>query len=370
MEKMVAEDFFRGKYKGVRVLITGHTGFKGSWLGIWLNSMGAKVSGYSLAPEGFPNHFEVLDTEYHSVIGNILDAENICHTLQDQKPEIVFHLAAQPLVRYSYLEPVETFETNVMGLVNLFEACRKADSVKAIVVITTDKCYKDQQWEKGYQETDPLGGYDPYSASKACAELVIDCYRQSFFNINEYGKSHKALIASARAGNVIGGGDWSKDRLIPDIMRATAQGKKTLLRNPASVRAWQHVLEPLSGYLMLGQKLLEGKKEFAQAWNFGPLTGGDCSVEQLVINFCKCWAKADFEFVRDAGKMHETRVLRLDCSKAQRDMGWVPVWNDQEGIAATAQWYKAYYEDGQVLTQKQLDRYTTNAKTRKVKWAI
>ena len=370
MEKMVAENFFQGIYKGLRVLITGHTGFKGSWLGLWLSSMGTKVGGYSLAPEQSPNHFELLDIECSSVIGDIRNTENLCRVFQEHQPEIVFHLAAQPLVRCSYLEPVETFETNVLGLVNLFEACRKTDSIKAVVVVTSDKCYKDQHWAKGYQETDRLGGYDPYSASKACAELVTNCYRQSFFNINEYAKSHTTLIASARAGNVIGGGDWSKDRLIPDIMRATAQGKKALIRNPGSVRAWQHVLEPLSGYLLLGQRLFEGKTEFAQAWNFGPPADGDCSVEQLAMNLQEYWAKADFEFGLDPGTMHETNVLRLDCSKAQRDLGWEPVWDNKEGITATAQWYKAYYEDGQVLTQKQLTKYITEAKTQKAKWTI
>ncbi|MBN1974469.1 MAG: CDP-glucose 4,6-dehydratase [Sedimentisphaerales bacterium] len=370
MEKMVTEDFFHGIYKGLKVLLTGHTGFKGSWLGIWLNSMGAKVCGYSLAPEEFPNHFELINEKYSSVIGNILDAEKLCLTLQKHQPEIVFHLAAQPLVRYSYLEPVETFQTNVLGLVNLLEACRKLDSLKAIVIITTDKCYKDQKWQKGYKESDQLGGFDPYSSSKACAELVIDCYRQSFFNPSEYGKNHMVLMASARAGNVIGGGDWSKDRIIPDIVRAASQGKKTLIRNPASIRAWQHVLEPLSGYLMLGQKLLEGEKEFAQAWNFGPLNGGVYSVEQLAAVFSESWPKADFEFKRDNNEIHETHILRLDCSKAHNNLGWVPVWNDPEGIKATAQWYKAYYEDGLILTEKQLDKYFDDAITRKVKWAI
>ena len=278
---------FNGIYNNKTVLVTGHTGFKGSWLCFWLIQMGAKVIGYSLEPPTSPNHFELLNLDMVSVIGDIRDSNRLNAVFAQYQPEIVFHLAAQPLVRLSYKEPVETFETNVIGTLKVFEACRNTKSVRAIVNITSDKCYENKEWVWGYRENDPMGGYDPYSASKGCAELVTSSYRNSFFNVNEYGKSHNVLLASCRAGNVIGGGDWAKDRLMTDIMVAVSEGKKVVIRNPRATMPWQHVLEPLSGYLMLGQKLLEGKKEFAQAWNFGPGEQGAITVKEVVENIKK-----------------------------------------------------------------------------------
>src|SRR5208283_3356263 len=265
---------FGDVYTGKKVLITGHTGFKGSWLAMWLQELGANIVGYSLNPPSNPNHFDLLiqpsgpltlrpsdPPTLQSVIGDILDADKLFDTFQRYRPEIVFHMAAQPLVRYSYRNPVETFETNVMGTINVFEACRNTDSVRAVVNVTSDKCYENREWVWGYHENDPMGGYDPYSASKGCAELITASYRRSFFNAEA-----SALLASARAGNVVGGGDWADDRLIHDIMRAVSNNEKVIIRNPGHTRPWQHVLEPLSGYLMLGQKLLEARQEFAEGW--------------------------------------------------------------------------------------------------------
>ena len=289
---------FNGIYNNKTVLVTGHTGFKGSWLCFWLIQMGAKVIGYSLEPPTSPNHFELLNLDMVSVIGDIRDSDKLNAVFAQYQPEIVFHLAAQPLVRLSYKEPVETFETNVIGTLKVFEACRNTKSVRAIVNITSDKCYENKEWVWGYRENDPMGGYDPYSASKGCAELVTSSYRNSFFNVNEYGKSHNVLLASCRAGNVIGGGDWAKDRLMTDIMVAVSEGKKVVIRNPRATMPWQHVLEPLSGYLMLGQKLFEGKKEFAQAWNFGPGERGSITVKEVVENIKRYWDKIDYEIIK------------------------------------------------------------------------
>ena len=258
-------------WKGKRILLTGHTGFKGSWLSLWLQSMGAPVVGYALAPPTNPSLFEVAEVGrgMTSVIGDIRDLEHLCAVFAEHKPEIVIHMAAQPLVRYSYIEPVETYSTNVMGTVNLLEAVRGTDSVKAVVNVTSDKCYENREWVWNYRENEAMGGYDPYSNSKGCAELVTAAYRNSYFHSEKY-KEHGVALASGRAGNVIGGGDWAGDRLIPDIMRAITQNLAVNIRNPHAIRPWQHVLEPLSGYLMLAQKLYEEGAAYAEGWNFGP----------------------------------------------------------------------------------------------------
>ena len=261
---MVMQNLFGGIYKDKTVLVTGHTGFKGSWLAYWLSRMGAKVVGYSLEAPTQPNHIALLRMDMVSVTGDIRDMEKLDAAFQTHQPEIVFHLAAQPLVRRSYEDPVETYETNVMGTLKVFEACRK-HAVKAIVNITSDKAYENKEWVWGYRENDPMGGYDPYSASKGCADLLANSYRSSFFNPETYKKTHRTLLASCRAGNVIGGGDWAKDRLMTDIMLSVSQGKKVNIRNPHATRPWQHVLEPLSGYLHVGQKLLEEKVQFADS---------------------------------------------------------------------------------------------------------
>ena len=359
--KAKSQNLFKGVYAKKRVLITGHTGFKGSWLAFWLTQMGADVLGYSLEPNTSPNHFSMLDMSIESVIGDIRDGKNLSDVFKGFQPEIVFHLAAQPLVRRSYAEPVETFQTNVMGTVNVFEACRQTSSVKAVINITSDKCYENREWVWGYRENDPMGGYDPYSASKGCSELVTSSYRNSFFNLDEYGRKHNTLVASVRAGNVIGGGDWAKDRIITDLMEAVSQGKKLYIRNPNATRPWQHVLEPLSGYLLLGQKLLEGKKDFAGAWNFGPNDDGAIPVVQMVQEMQKIWNKIDYRIDQDKNNPHEAGLLKLDCSKARIKLNWKNIWSSNITFAKIAEWYRMFYEEGSVITENQLKEYVADA---------
>lgn len=360
---------FNRIYHNKRVLITGHTGFKGSWLAMWLSTMGANITGYALRPPTKPNHFDLLELGINSLIGDIRDADKLKRVFKQQKPEIVFHLAAQSLVRRSLKDPVETFSSNVLGTVNVLEACRASGSVCAIVNITSDKCYENREWPWGYREIDPLGGYDPYSASKGCAEILTQCWRRSFFNLEHYGHSHRTLLSSCRAGNVIGGGDWAADRLIPDMMRAVAQNRKVKIRNPHAIRAWQHVLEPISGYLLLGQKLLEGRKEFAEAWNFGPSADGNTTVHEIIAKVKKVWPKIDYEIKTDANQPYEADILRLDSSKARTKLNWTPVWREKTAVEITAQWYRAFYESNHVQSIHDLKRYIRDAKTRDRVWA-
>jgi len=357
-------------YKDKTVLVTGHTGFKGSWLVYWLNNMGAKVIGYSLEAPTTPNHIDLLELNIISIIGDIRDQKKLDETFALYKPEIVFHLAAQPLVRLSYDEPVETYETNVMGTLKVLEACRKTDSVKAIVNITSDKAYENKEWIWGYRENDPMGGYDPYSSSKGCAELLASSYRNSYFNLNDHGTKHNTLLASCRAGNVIGGGDWAQDRLITDIMVAVSKSQKVQIRNPYATRPWQHVLEPLSGYLHVGQKLLEGKKEFAEGWNFGPSDEGSISVEEVVKYIQKYWDKIEYELNLSEKHPHEANLLKLDCSKAHIRLKWTDIWDSQMTFKKMTSWYKSYYEDSKVLTSEDLDSYIADAKIKKVAWSL
>ena len=359
---------FNNIYKGKKVLITGHTGFKGSWLALWLKQLGAEVLGYSLKPPTNPNHFELLDLNIISIIGDIRDREKLFSVFEDFKPDIVFHLAAQPLVRYSYKHPLETLETNIIGTANVFEACKRTNSVKAIVNITSDKCYENKEWVWGYRENDPMGGYDPYSASKGCAELITSSYRNSFFNSKEYGKTHNILLASARAGNVIGGGDWSQDRLIPDIVKAASKGETVFIRSPDAIRPWQHVLEPLSGYLFLGQKLLEGKKEFADGWNFGPDDENIVPVKEIVKLSKEYWEDIKYSINPQLADLHEAKLLKLDCSKAKFLLNWKPVWDINTTLSKTINWYKDFYQNGKVNTYKDLEEYIQDAQKKQVGW--
>jgi len=361
-------NLFSGIYAGKTVLLTGHTGFKGSWLAFWLTKMDAKVVGYALEAPTTPNHLELLDFEMISVIGDIRDQEKLNATFKQYQPDIVFHLAAQPLVRLSYEEPVDTFETNVMGTIKVFEACRVTDSVKAIVNITSDKAYENKEWIWGYRENDPMGGYDPYSASKGCAELVVNSYRNSYFNLADYGKSHNILLASCRAGNVIGGGDWAMDRLMTDIMLSVSKGKKVHIRSPHATRPWQHVLEPLSGYLAVGQKLLEGKKEFAEGWNFGPENEGSITVENVVKSVKKHWDSIDYTIDDVEKNLHEANLLKLDCSKANILLEWKSAWDSDMTFEKTVTWYKSYYKDNSISTQKNLQAYINDAKKKNIAW--
>ncbi|MBF0103090.1 MAG: CDP-glucose 4,6-dehydratase [Desulfobacterales bacterium] len=361
-------DMFNRIYDNKRVLITGHTGFKGSWLALWLSKMGAKITGYSLQPPTEPNHFNLLDIDIASIIGDIRDAEKLKQIFKKQQPEIVFHLAAQPIVRLSYKDPVETFSTNVMGTINVFEVSRASGTVRVIVNITSDKCYENNEWCWGYREIDPVGGYDPYSASKGCSELITSCWRNSFFNLEDYGSAHHMLLASGRAGNVIGGGDWAIDRLIPDMIRAVKQNEKVKIRNPQATRPWQHVLEPLSGYLLLGQKLLEGRKEFAEAWNFGPSEDGNLTVGEIASQMKKVWPKIDYEISRIPDHAHEANMLRLDCSKSHIKMQWTPVWDGKSAVEKTALWHRAFYESNEVRSIEDLHRYIADAKNKHISW--
>jgi len=360
---------FKAAYHNRRVLITGHTGFKGSWLAVWLSQMGAKITGYSLQPPTQPNHFQLLDLDINSVNGDIRDLDKLKAVFREQQPEIVFHLAAQAIVRLSYRDPVETFTSNVMGTVNVLEAARSTETVRAIVNVTSDKCYENREWLWGYREVDALGGHDPYSASKGCCEIVTGCWRRSFFNPKDYGTSHQTLLASTRAGNVIGGGDWAPDRLIPDIVRAFHGNERVLIRNPQAIRPWQHVLEPLSGYLLLGQRLLEGRKEFAEAWNFGPPEEDAVTVEELANQTKRFWPEIDYEFRENSDGLHEAGTLRLDCSKARAGLRWKPVWDVGTAIQKTILWYRAFYESQRITSLEDIDAYIKYAKNKDLIWA-
>ncbi|MEO8003028.1 MAG: CDP-glucose 4,6-dehydratase [Arenimonas sp.] len=358
---MALNNLFNGVYAGKRVLVTGHTGFKGSWLSLWLRSMGAQVAGLSLDPDTEPSHWNLLaldDIADYRV--DIRNASAVKEVFDLQKPEIVFHLAAQPLVRRSYQEPVNTFDVNVMGLINILEASRHCSSVRAIVNATTDKVYEDHITVDGYRETDALGGHDPYSSSKACAEIVSSCYRKSFFNAG-------CRLATARAGNVIGGGDWAEDRLVPDLVRAAVTGHALKIRNPAATRPWQHALEPLSGYLNLGQKLLEDD-QFADAWNFGPESEGERSVREIAGILCKSWPNLGIE-IDDGNHPHEAFALHLNCEKAKQKLAWRPVWNLESALKRTADWYRDYYQNNRVGSVDDLAAYTNDAHQLGLGWA-
>ena len=362
---------FKNIYQNKKVLVTGHTGFKGSWLAMWLLELGADVVGYALEPPTEPNHFNLVKVDVRTFIGDVRDIENVKKIFKEQKPDIVFHLAAQPIVRLSYEDPVHTFTTNVMGTINVLEATREVGTVQAFINVTSDKCYENREWTWGYREIDRLGGYDPYSVSKGCSELINSCWRNSFFNSKGYGLTHQTLLASGRAGNVIGGGDWAIDRLVPDIMRAAGENKKAHIRNPHAIRAWQHVLEPLSGYLLLGQKLLEGLTEFAEAWNFGPPEHESFTVGRIAEMFKKEWPKVVYEkSMEEFQQLHETGVLKLDCSKARSRLQWSPVWDGNETVKQTVLWYEAFYETGEIKSSKNLQDYIADAKNEKILWAI
>lgn len=326
-------------WAGRRVLVTGHTGFKGSWLSLWLQVMGAEVVGYALAPPTDPNLFKLakVDAGMTSVIGDIRDLAHISAVMAEHKPEIVFHMAAQPLVRYSYAEPVETYATNVMGTVHLLEAVRKTPGVKAVVNITTDKCYENREWAWGYRENEPMGGYDPYSNSKGCAELVSAAYRSSFFNPERYAE-HGVALATVRAGNVIGGGDWAVDRLIPDILAGFEQGNVVRIRNPNAVRPWQHVMEPLRGYLTLAERLHASGTAFAEGWNFGPNDDDVKPVGWIVERMAALWGD-DAKWQVDAGEHpHEAHYLKLDISKARGSLDWHPALRLDEALQRIVDW--------------------------------
>jgi len=355
---------FGDTYRGRRVLVTGHTGFKGSWLVLWLQALGARVYGLSLPPETTPSHARLLALPVEEALVDLRDTPAVRNAVRRFEPEIVFHLAAQALVRRSYVEPAATFDTNVMGLVNLLESVRAAPSVRAVVNATTDKCYENRHVRDGYRETDALGGHDPYSASKACAEIVSASYRASFLA----DAPQPVGLATARAGNVIGGGDWSEDRLIPDLVRAAIAGRITPIRNPHATRPWQHVLEPLSGYLLLGQRLLDDPAGVAEAWNFGPETDGHLSVGEVIARFTTHWPAVRHETDTLSVHPHEAALLHLDCGKAHRELGWRPVWGPDTMIERTAGWYRAHHLSSAVLSHDDLHRYVEDARAAGLPW--
>jgi CDP-glucose 4,6-dehydratase len=345
-------------WRGRRVFLTGHTGFKGSWLALWLADLGAQVTGFALAPPTSPNLFELAGVAggVSSIEGDIRDLDALSAAMAACEPEVILHLAAQSLVRASYEQPVETYATNVMGTVNLLEAVRRQGGVRAVVCVTSDKCYENREWPWGYREYEPMGGHDPYSSSKGCAELVVSAYRRSFFNRNGEGR---AQIATARAGNVIGGGDWARDRLVPDIMGAFLEGRTPVIRQPDSIRPWQHVLEPLAGYLRLAEILYMGEPHVADAWNFGPDDDDARPVSWIADFLATAWGEgAGWRSTAEA-QSHEATVLKLDSSRARGILGWRPVWVLEDGLAETVTWYRSLRERADIgrVCVDQIHRY-------------
>ncbi|WP_457636426.1 CDP-glucose 4,6-dehydratase [Persephonella sp.] len=363
---------FNNIYKGKKVLLTGHTGFKGSWLTLWLKQLGAEVIGYSLEPPTDPSLFEILNLEKEiiHVIGDIRNEKKLKETFKKYKPDIVIHMAAQPLVRYSYMNPKETYETNVLGTLNVFEAVRETKTVRVIINVTSDKCYENKEWVYGYRENDPMGGYDPYSSSKGCAELLTSAYRNSFFNPENYGKTHNVALASVRAGNVIGGGDWAEDRLIPDCIRALSKKETIYIRNPHATRPWQHVLEPLSGYLWLGALMWQDPTKYSEGWNFGPNDEDILTVEEIVKDVIKIWGNGEY-MVNSDNRFHEAKLLKLDISKAHFYLKWKPVYNAKKSLVETVNWYKTYFSNPEKIydfTINQLLSYIKEAENKDLIW--
>lgn len=348
-------------WSGKRVFLTGHTGFKGGWLALWLTKQGATVTGYALEPSTAPSlhALTAASASARSIIADIRDLELLSQSMQACAPEVVFHLAAQPLVRRSYVNPVETYSTNVMGTVNLLEAMRSCHSVRSVVIVTSDKCYENREWQWGYRENEPMGGYDPYSNSKGCAELVSASYRSSFFNEDRYSQ-HGVALATVRAGNVIGGGDWSEDRLVPDLLRAFGENRTADIRNPLAVRPWQHVLEPLNGYMMLAQKLYVDGPAWAQAWNFGPNDSDARPVSWIADQMAGLWGRgAHWRTEARAEQPHEANWLKLDCSKARQTLGWIPRWDLRRSLGAIVDWQRAWTEGRPMtdFTLEQIEHY-------------
>ena len=350
-------------WQGKRVFLTGHTGFKGGWLSLWLQQLGAEVTGYALEAPTTPSLFEVAGVAdgMRSIIGDVRDGEALKRAMAEAHPEIVIHMAAQPLVRYSYVNPVETYATNVMGVVNLLEAVRATPGVRSVVNVTSDKCYENREWPWGYRENEAMGGYDPYSNSKGCAELVTAGYRSSFFNAEKYAE-HGIALGSGRAGNVIGGGDWAMDRLIPDMLRAIGAGQPVMIRNPHSIRPWQHVLEPLSGYLTLAEKLYTEGPVHAEGWNFGPHDTDAKPVEWIIERMTQEWGSGASWSLDGQNHPHEATYLKLDCSKARGQLGWHPRWDIGQTIAKIVEWHKAF-DQGLDMRELSLAQITTYQNT-------
>jgi CDP-glucose 4,6-dehydratase len=366
---------FHNIYQNRTVIVTGHTGFKGSWLSIWLKELGANVVGYSLAPPSEPNNFEAteLQDKIAHTHGDIRHLDRLMEIFKKYQPEFVFHLAAQPLVRLSYNEPKMTFDTNVGGTVNVLEAVRKTTSVKVLVNITSDKCYENREWIWGYRESDPMGGRDPYSASKGCAELVFKAYLESFFS-QSTTQDRTIGAASARAGNVIGGGDWGADRLVPDCIRALSNHQSIGIRSPHAVRPWQHVLDPLSGYLWLGALLSKDPQKYSGQWNFGPDDGSHLTVAEMADRLINYWGGGSWSDLSDPHALHEAKILRLNCDKARAELHWRSVLTIDECLQMTADWYKGFYMTNQntdvySFCVSQIHDYLDKAAEKAMPWA-
>jgi CDP-glucose 4,6-dehydratase len=363
------ESLFSGTFKGVKVLVTGDTGFKGSWLSLWLLEMGAEVFGYSLPPVNDHDNFVTTGLSgkivHHD--GDVTDLDTFHRFVERVKPEIVFHLAAQSLVLRSYKDPVETYKTNILGTVNVLEIVRRCSFIKAAIMVTSDKCYENQNWIWGYRENDPMGGSDPYSSSKGCAELITSAYNRSYFMNN-----HSAAVASARAGNVIGGGDWADDRIVPDFFRAIREGKDLIVRNPGFTRPWQHVLEPLSGYLDLAAHLINNKSEFSGGWNFGPPGSEHHSVKDLITLIIKLFGKGGYSCPDLSGKLHEARLLKLDVSKSANLLGWHPALDFSQTVSFTVEGYRSDLSGSGVYQHRlhQIKDYVRIAREKKITWAL
>jgi CDP-glucose 4,6-dehydratase len=350
-------DSFTRFYKGKRVLVTGHTGFKGGWLTAWLKLLGADIIGFALPPDTEPNLFSAagIAGSMTSLFGDVTDLSAVSSVFEHYNPQIVIHAAAQAIVRRSYRQPVQTYATNIMGTVHVLDAARQTPSVRSVVIVTSDKCYENRERSAGYREDDAMGGADPYSSSKGAAELVTAAYRRSFF-----GHNGRAAVASARAGNVIGGGDWCEDRLVPDIVRGIVSGSPIIIRRPDSIRPWQHVLEPVGGYLLLGQQLFDGGFAYADAWNFGPPEGDAIPVVELAQRVISTWGKGILKIESDSAAPHEAQFLRLNCDKARRQLGWHPALNLDQTIAWTIEWYRRFYDDcssPESTTKRQIEDY-------------
>ncbi len=369
MENLVSRSgLFSGSYRGKTVLLTGHTGFKGSWLAYWLHELGATVVGYSLPTPTEPSHWQLLNLSIIHEEGDINDLARMQSVFARHQPDVLIHLAAQPLVRQSYQQPLETVETNILGTAKVLDCVRQTPSVRAVVVVTSDKCYENPEDGRPLTEADRMGGYDPYSMSKGAAELVVSSYRNSFFGPAQYGRAHSTLVASVRAGNVIGGGDWAADRLIPDLVRGSVSGEQVIIRSPEAVRPWQHVLEPLSGYLLVGQRLLMGDVSAATGWNFGPEPDDVLPVRAVVEQARSRWNAIAADEQPSDRNPHEAHLLRLDCTNAHETLGWFPVWNTETAIERTVDWYRTFYEQGQLLTADDLTAYVEQARAANRIW--
>jgi CDP-glucose 4,6-dehydratase len=354
------EDLVKNAWRGRKVFLTGHTGFKGGWLALWLSQMGAHVRGYALDPATEPSFFETvrIGSELEDIRGDLRDSAALDRAMREFQPDVVFHLAAQPLVRRSYIDPVGTYTTNVIGTANVLESIRTIPSVRAAVVVTTDKCYLNREWHWGYRETDPLGGYDPYSSSKACVEILSASYRNSFFPPEKFA-AHGVALATARAGNVIGGGDWSEDRLLPDLVRGFISGEPVLIRRPQAIRPWQHVLEPIAGYLALGERLLAGETRFADGWNFGPWDDDAWPVGQIATEMAHRWGGGARWVNDDSESVHEAGYLKLDSSKARSELHWLPRLKLSRALEWLVDWYQNWHHgaDMRAYTVDQIDAY-------------